>query len=91
METPPTREQSEEEAARWILRRDSPAWSDADQASLEQWLEAWPGNRVSYIRLGSTWRDLDLLKPLVAEFPRGVASSREALEEALKGHKTRGG
>ena len=69
--------ETEEAAARWLLRQEEPGWSQRDREQLETWLNAAPEHRVAYWRLEYGWRradriaDLsDLIQP--TEFARNV-------------------
>jgi transmembrane sensor len=53
----------DETAAQWIARRDSGAWSAADEAGLERWLAASTHNRVAWLRLNAAWERADALRP----------------------------
>lgn len=53
-------------ASEWLIRRDSGAWSAAEQARLEEWLEASTLNRVAFLRLELAWEDAARLKALGA-------------------------
>lgn len=50
-------------AADWIARRDRGAWSAADEAAFEHWLNASPRNRVAWLRLNAAWEQADALSP----------------------------
>lgn len=56
--------QTEEIAARWLLRQEEDGWSDADQADLDAWLEAAPEHKVAYWRLEQGWQKVDRLAAL---------------------------
>ena len=58
-----------ETAADWIARRDSGAWSPADQAALDRWLAASTHNRVAWLRLNAAWEQADALRPAAARTP----------------------
>lgn len=64
--------QIEESAAAWLARRDGGAWSDADQRSLTQWLQASTAHRVAFIRLEAAWNQARRLKALGAGAQPGV-------------------
>ena len=49
-------ERIEEQAARWLLRREESEWSDADQAGLETWLDESMAHKAAYWRLEHGWR-----------------------------------
>lgn len=61
----------EEAAANWLARRDSGAWSEADEAELQRWL-ASIDNRVEFIRLEAAWQQANRLKALGAGVAPGV-------------------
>ena len=56
-------------ASAWLIRRDSESWSVADQACLEEWLNASTLNRVAFLRLELAWQDAARLKALGAGVP----------------------
>jgi transmembrane sensor len=66
----------EEVAARWLVRRHSGRWTEADQAQLDMWLSQSTANRVSYIRLEAAWEHSARLKALGAGIPPGVIPDR---------------
>ena len=45
----------EDEAARWLMRRDEPDWSPADQAALDAWLQGSMANKAAFWRLEHGW------------------------------------
>ena len=49
----------EDQAARYLLRRQEAQWSAADQAELDAWLEASTAHEVSYLRLEHGWRKVE--------------------------------
>jgi transmembrane sensor len=53
-------------ASEWLIRRDAGAWSPADQARLDEWLNASTLNRVAFLRLELAWEDAARLKALGA-------------------------
>jgi len=59
-------------AAQWIARRSSETWSTADEAELEQWLNASTRNLIAYLRLQAVWQQANRLNVLGAGFERGV-------------------
>lgn len=65
----------EEQAAAWLIKRDSGRWTEADQQALDDWLEASTAHMVAFIRLESAWQRADQLKALGAGTPRGVVPS----------------
>jgi transmembrane sensor len=60
------------EASNWLIRRESDAWSAADQMRLDDWLNASTLNRVAFLRLELAWEDAARLKALGA----GIAGDR---------------
>src|SRR5882762_3576489 len=69
-------ERVEELASRWFARRQSAAWTDADQATFAAWLEEHPAHRIAYIRLDAAWSHAARLKALGASVPPGVIPPR---------------
>lgn len=65
----------EEEAARWLVRRDAGDWSDTERAELTQWLEASSAHMVAFVRLEAAWQRVERFKSLGAGVPRGVVPS----------------
>ncbi len=59
------RQHAEYGAAKWIARRDTGPWSEADAAAFAAWLEESAGNRVAYYRLNGAWQEAGRLKALV--------------------------
>jgi transmembrane sensor len=53
-------------ASAWLVRRDSEAWSAADQVRLDEWLNASTLNRVAFLRLELAWEDAARLRALGA-------------------------
>jgi transmembrane sensor len=62
----------EEEAASWLIRRDSGSWTADDAQCLEAWLSASSLNRVAFLRLELAWEESARLKALAA----GIKSDR---------------
>lgn len=48
-------------AAAYVERRDSPDWTEKDEAELEAWLNQSPLHRVTFIRLNSSWKRTERL------------------------------
>ena len=59
-------ERIEELASLWVLRREEPSWSDADQAKLDAWLAESDANKVAFWRLECGWREADRIASLGA-------------------------
>ena len=53
-------------AADWLARRDGPAWSHADQAALDAWLDTDTLHRVAFLRLQAVWDESGRLQALGA-------------------------
>jgi transmembrane sensor len=72
MESPePIRDQ----AARWLVKKDSADWSESDQAALRLWLESSTAHVVAYLRLEAAWKQMGRLKSLGAGVPAGAVPS----------------
>lgn len=56
----------EQAASVWLIRRDSDAWTPADEVRLRAWLEASSLNRVAFWRLEMAWAEAARLKALGA-------------------------
>lgn len=56
----------QERAARWVLLRESPDWSDADQVELDGWLDQSMSHKAAYWRLEHGWREADRIGSLGA-------------------------
>src|SRR6267154_5548915 len=69
-------ERIEELASRWFARRQSGAWTEADQTTFDAWLEEHPAHRIAYIRLDAAWNEAARLKALGAGVPPGVIPPR---------------
>ena len=51
-----TSQEIEQRAAEWLVRREQPRWTDADQAGLTTWLAESPAHKAAYWRLEHGWR-----------------------------------
>lgn len=69
----------EEQAAAWLLKRESESWTDADQLQLDEWLERATIHRVTFLRLEAGWEQANRLKALGAGLPRGTVPSANEL------------
>jgi transmembrane sensor len=56
--------QIEVQAARWLMLREEPEWSPADQAGLEAWLAQSMAHKAAYWRLEHGWREADRIRSL---------------------------
>lgn len=72
----------EERAARWLVRRESGRWNDADQAEMDAWLAEHTAHRIAYLRLEAAWRNSARLKALGARVPSGQVPPRGSWGDA---------
>jgi transmembrane sensor len=72
----------EQEAAEWLLRRDSAQWSTEDDAKLREWLQASLNHRVAFMRLSSVWKETARLKSVAAGLSVGQVPSVGAMEQS---------
>jgi transmembrane sensor len=56
----------EAKAAEWLLRREQPLWSPADQAALDRWLDESMSHKAAFWRLEHTWQMADRIGALSA-------------------------
>ncbi len=54
----------EQDAARWVMRREAPEWTAADQRALDQWLAASFAHKAAYWRLDHGWRQANRIAAL---------------------------
>jgi transmembrane sensor len=66
----------DEAAGDWLARRDGGAWTAADQADFECWLNASDLHRVAYLRVEHAWEEGRRLKALGAGVPAGRVPPR---------------
>jgi transmembrane sensor len=52
-------EDIEVKAAEWLMRREQPKWSEADQAALDAWLDESVAHKAALWRLEHTWQMAD--------------------------------
>ncbi len=78
-----TREEIEQTAAAWIAQRDSGAWTEADAASLQEWLGQSVGHRVAYYRLNSAWTEAARVPALAATATASAPRQRPARRLAV--------
>jgi transmembrane sensor len=69
-------EHIEETAARWLLRREEPEWSDADAAGLEAWLEESFAHKAAFWRLEDGWSRAGRMAALRSPEPAAPAARR---------------
>jgi transmembrane sensor len=56
----------EAKAAQWLMRREQPEWSQADQAALNGWLNESMSHKAAYWRLDHAWHMADRIGALSA-------------------------
>jgi transmembrane sensor len=56
----------ETKAAEWLLRREQPQWSQADQAALDGWLDESVSHKAAFWRLEHAWQVTDRIGALSA-------------------------
>jgi transmembrane sensor len=66
----------EEQAAAWLVRRQSEEWSATDAAELAAWLEASTAHRVAFLRLEVGWEQTERLTALGAGRQPGAVPVR---------------
>ena len=54
----------EQRAAEWLMRREEPEWSAADETSLKTWLEESFAHKAAFWRLDHGWRQADRIGAL---------------------------
>jgi transmembrane sensor len=65
------------QASEWIVRKELPEWSEAEQADLDAWLGASPNHRIAYLRAGDVWQRANRLQALKRPSRQGIALLRE--------------
>jgi transmembrane sensor len=56
----------EAKAAEWLMRREQPQWSQADQAALAGWLGESIAHKAAFWRLEHTWQMADRIGAFAA-------------------------
>jgi transmembrane sensor len=56
----------EAQAAEWLMRREQPQWSQADQAALDGWLDESMSHKAAFWRLEHAWQMADRIGALSA-------------------------
>jgi transmembrane sensor len=54
----------EQQAALWLVRREEPEWTAADEAMLAAWLEESMAHKAAFWRLEFGWREADRIRAL---------------------------
>ena len=57
----------EAKAAEWLMRREQPLWSQADQAALDRWLDESMAHKAAFWRLEHAWQMADRIGALCAQ------------------------
>ena len=52
----------EQQAALWLVRREEPEWTAADEAMLAAWLEESMAHKAAFWRLEFGWREADRIR-----------------------------
>jgi len=71
----------EREAADWFARRESDAWTAADETLFDEWLAQRTAHRIAFIRLQSAWQRAGRLRALSTGMTGGVIPPRGSLLE----------
>lgn len=61
-----SREDIEQTAGAWVVKRGQDTWTPADEAELQEWLAQSSGHRVAFYRLNAGWQEAGRLKALGA-------------------------
>ena len=59
----------EQRAAEWLMRREEPGWSAADEAGFDAWLQESLAHKAAYWRLDHGWRQADRIGALGLDAP----------------------
>lgn len=59
----------EQRAAEWLMRREEPEWSAADEAALDAWLQESLAHKAAFWRLEHGWRQADRIGALGLDSP----------------------
>lgn len=54
----------EDKAIDWLIRKEDPDWSQADEAELDAWLEESMANRAAYLRVEHGWEEANRVRSL---------------------------
>lgn len=65
----------EEQAANWLVRREQPEWSVADEEGLGRWLETSHAHQAAFWRLDAGWRAAERLAAVQIPAHRRLLSS----------------
>jgi transmembrane sensor len=57
----------EAKAAEWLIRREQPLWSQADQVALDRWLDESMAHKAAFWRLEHAWQMADRIGALSAQ------------------------
>lgn len=68
----------EAEAAGWLARRDSGAWSENDEAAMQQWRATSTAHHLALLRLETAWYKADRLRVLGGDCLEAVGDDQGA-------------
>ncbi len=54
----------EDRALDWLIQKDEPDWTDAEQTELDAWLEESMAHKAAYWRAAQGWREADRIRSL---------------------------
>lgn len=74
------RQDIEDQAARFLQRRDAGHWAPADEAEFSAWMAASTAHRVAYLRTEAAWEAMGRLKALGAGLPHRQAPSPAVID-----------
>lgn len=70
--------EARDRAAQWIVAREEPGWTTADQSQLDAWLAESDMHRIAFLRLEHSWNEADRLRALQGSpMPTGEAIEAE--------------
>lgn len=75
------------QAAEWLARRHSGAWTRRDNIALEAWLNEDPERRRVYLQLARLWDDLDAAKAGIADLTAAARNYRPQQRRAYFGNR----
>lgn len=76
--------EAQDTAARWIVAREEPDWTETDQAGLDAWLAESDLNRVAFLRLEQSWREADRISSLGPALMPGTLQGTRAPYQGMK-------
>lgn len=76
--------EAQDTAARWIVAREEPDWTEMDQTQLDVWLAESDLNRVAFLRLEQSWREADRIGSLGPALMPETLHGDRALHRRMK-------